>query len=63
VQPERIAVRQKRVLEVVGWVMRHAEPLHHTDRSGVPDRREGDDLVETELLKAKAITARPPSVA
>lgn len=40
------------VLEVVGRVVAHPEPLHDPPRRFVAGRGEGDDLVQTELLEA-----------
>src|SRR5438045_1586955 len=40
---ERVTVGQTRMIEILGWVAPHAEPLHDRLRAPVRHRREGDD--------------------
>lgn len=50
---KRVAVCRKRMLEVVGRVVTHAETLHDPPRTFVADRREGNDFVEAQLIEGE----------
>src|SRR5919198_5860303 len=51
--PEGVAQGQKGMVEVVGRVVRHPDALHDSLRPHVADCREGDDLVEAEIVEAE----------
>ena len=47
-----MAFRQRRVIEVVGRVAAHPDPLHHRPRPHVADRGERHDLVQPDVPEA-----------
>ena len=51
---ERVARANEWVVEVVGRITVHAEPLHHRDRRDVEDRRPGEDRLEVADLEPEA---------
>jgi len=53
VRPDGIIAGEERMRKVIGRVVRHAQPFHDSPRAMVRNRREGDDLVQPELLEAK----------
>src|SRR4029079_522797 len=51
--PEAMTLREARVVEVVDWVVRHADALHDRATAHVRGDRERDDLVEADRLEAE----------
>ena len=43
-----------RVIEIVGWITRHADALHDSPRAPVQRDGERDDLLKCQLLEAEA---------
>src|SRR4029450_2675990 len=50
---EGVVAREERMLKVVRWVARHAEALHDSPRTDVADGREGNDLLEAQMVEAE----------
>jgi len=46
-----MAFGQARMIEVVGWIVRHSELFHHVAGAQVFRNRERDQTVEAQLLK------------
>lgn len=41
------------MIEIVAWIVRHLEPLHHGARASIDRRRNRDDFGKTESLERK----------
>src|SRR3569832_578183 len=53
VAPQGMADGQQRVIEVLGGIARHAQPLHHAPRTDVVGGGEGHDLEQTQEDEAE----------
>jgi hypothetical protein len=50
---ERVAVGQEWMLEVVGCLVGHTKTLHYSPGAFVGEGREGNDLVEAQVVEAE----------
>jgi hypothetical protein len=53
VPAQLVALGHGRVVEVLGGIAGHAEPVHDGPRRRVPGGRERDDLVDGQLLEGE----------